>query len=243
MYYFASDVHLGHGPKDENAAREARFVRWLDEVAGDAKAIFLVGDIFDFWFEYGKVAPKGSVRTLGKLAELSDRGIQIHFFIGNHDMWTGDYLQHECGMTVHRGSLVTELAGKKVYIAHGDNLGKRPAVTRFMNWVFRSKCIKSVFSALLHPDLAIRFGEWWSGSSRKAGEAGHHFRGENEPLLGFARDYLASHPDIDLLIFGHIHVPITLEIGPHTQLAFLGEWIKEPAYGVLDENGFTLKNY
>ena len=243
MYYFASDVHLGHGSATESAAREARFVSWLEMVSADAKAIFLVGDIFDFWFEYRRVVPKGFVRTLGKLAELTGRGIKIHFLAGNHDMWTYGYLEQECGITVHREAFETVLEGKHVYMAHGHTLGRRPWLQRFMTAVFRSECIRRGFVFLVHPNVAMRFGHWWSGSSRKAKSVSHVFRGEDEPLMGFARKYLASHPETDLFVFGHIHVPVRQKLGPHTEVAFLGEWFENPVYGVLGKEGFTLKKY
>ncbi|MBQ6580825.1 MAG: UDP-2,3-diacylglucosamine diphosphatase, partial [Alistipes sp.] len=169
MYYFTSDVHLGAGDETFSRRTEQRFVKWLDKVAEDADAIFLVGDIFDFWFEYGRVIPKGFVRVLGKLAELTDRGIKIYFFIGNHDMWCRDYLEKECGVKTFFKPQHMTLAGKEVFIAHGDNMnvGNQPML-RLMNTCFRSRILRKLFSWCVHPDLALKFGQWWSGKSRKS---------------------------------------------------------------------------
>ena len=168
MYYFASDIHLGAGDEQSARAVERRFVAWLDTVARDAEAIFLVGDIFDFWFEYRRVAPKGFVRTLGKLAELTDRGVRVVFFTGNHDMWVGDYLTRECGMEIYTSPQVMTLSGKKVFIAHGDNMNiDGQPMLKLLNRVFRSRTLKWLFSWGVHPDLAMKFGHWWSGKSRK----------------------------------------------------------------------------
>ena len=147
MYYFASDIHLGAGDEHSARAVERRFVAWLDKVSGDAEAIFLVGDIFDFWFEYRRVVPKGFVRTLGKLAELTDRGVRVVFFTGNHDMWVGDYLTRECGMEVYTSPQVMTLAGKKVFIAHGDNMNiDGQPMLKLLNRIFRSRTLKWLFS-------------------------------------------------------------------------------------------------
>ena len=146
MYYFASDVHLGADGSDETRRRERRFVAWLDMAARDAEAIFLVGDIFDFWFEYVRVIPKGFVRTLGKLAEIADRGVRIYFFTGNHDMWCYDYFERECGIKVFFSPQRMRLAGRNVLIAHGDNMNidDKPLL-RLMNTIFRSKTARRIF--------------------------------------------------------------------------------------------------
>jgi UDP-2,3-diacylglucosamine hydrolase len=169
MYYFASDVHLGAGDELSSRRTERCFVRWLDMVSADAEVIFLVGDIFDFWFEYNRVVPKGFVRTFGKLAELTDKGIKIVFITGNHDMWSRDYLQRECGVEVVYTSRNITLGNRTIHIAHGDNLniGNKPLL-RLMNGIFRSRILRILFANLIHPDLALKFGTWWSGKSRKS---------------------------------------------------------------------------
>ena len=245
MYYFASDVHLGAG--DENASRrtEQRFVKWLDSVAEDADAIFLVGDIFDFWYEYGKVVPKGFVRTLGKLAELSDRGVKIYLFIGNHDMWARDYFEHECGVEIIRQPSVFELAGKRMFIAHGDNMNiSGKPLLQLMNWGFRSPVLRTLFSWLVHPDIAMRFGQWWSGTSRKS-----HAKDDITPsslgfLIDYARNYKAQNPTTDYILFGHMHYPYDLKESD-LRLLFLGCWDGDEAtYAVMDDKGnIELKNF
>lgn len=244
MYYFASDVHLGAG--DEQLARrtERRFVAWLDMVAADAKAIFLVGDIFDFWFEYGEVVPKGFVRVLGKLAELTDRGVEIYFFIGNHDMWCRDYFERECGVKIIFKPQRMTLCGRELFIAHGDNMniGRQPML-RLMNTSFRSTLLRKLFSWLVHPDLAMRFGHWWSSKSRLS-----HLNDKITPesldfLVEYAREYKEQNPSTDYILFGHMHYPYDYnEQG--LRILFLGNWEGDATYATLDEQGqFTLKTY
>ena len=161
MIYFASDIHLGAGSEEAARATERLFVRWLDEAARDAEAIFLVGDIFDFWFEYKRVVPKGFVRTLGKLAELTDRGIRVVFFTGNHDMWVTDYLTRECGVEICTAPQLMTLAGRRIFIAHGDNMRiDGQPMLKLLNRIFRSRTLRVLFSWGLHPDLALKFGHW-----------------------------------------------------------------------------------
>ena len=244
MYYFASDVHLGAG--DENASRRAeqRFVKWLDSVAEDATAIFLVGDIFDFWWEYGKVVPKGFVRTLGKLAELSDRGIKIYFFTGNHDMWMRDYLERECGVKIIYKPMRMRLAGKEILIAHGDNMNiKGKPLLQLMNWGFRSSALRKIFSWLVHPDLAMRFGEWWSGKSRKSHSKDYISPSSLDFLIDYARDYKEQHPSTDYIIFGHMHYPYDLS-EESLRVLFLSNWESKVQYAALDNEGnISLKTF
>ena len=234
MYYFASDIHLGAGSTSEAQAVERRFVAWLSEIERDAEAVFLGGDVFDFWVEYGRVVPKGFVRVLGKLAQMSDKGIRIHFFTGNHDMWVTDYLTRECGMEIHTEPQLTELAGKKVFIAHGENMNiKGKPMLKLMNTIFRSQVARVLFSWLVHPDLAMRFGHWWSGSSRKS-----HGQERDEkylaPLIEYADHYAKSH-DVDYFIFGHMH--IAADIVVPRRILFMGDWHTAPNCIVLDDNG------
>lgn len=245
MYYFASDMHLGHGDAPSARHREKLLVQWLDHAAKDATAIFLLGDVFDFWFEWGEVVPEGHVRLLGKLAELSDRGIEIHLFTGNHDMWQRGYLELECGVRVHYSPEQTLLAGRRVWIGHGDNLNiKRQPMLQLMNATFRSRVVRALFSWLVHPTLSMHFGKWWSGSSRKAHGSVTDTEAANLALL----EYASQHPhatDIDLFIFGHTHAPANYRTA-HSEVYFLGEWIGSaaPTYGVLDAEGnFTLKQF
>jgi len=242
--YFASDVHLGGGAPQEARAAEHKFVAWLDMAARDAEAIFLLGDIFDFWFEYRRVVPQGFVRTLGKLAELTDRGVRVVFLTGNHDMWVGDYLRRECGVEIHTAPQVMELAGRPIFLAHGDNMkiDGRP-VLKLLNRIFRSRVLRWLFSWVLHPDIAVKFGRWWSGKSRKS-----HCTEDasdismTEPLIAYAREYAAEHA-VDRFIFGHMHAARDYRDGAlHT--VHLGCWKTVPTYAVLNDTGeLTLERF
>jgi UDP-2,3-diacylglucosamine hydrolase len=238
MYYFASDTHLGLRSENDPRARERLFVAWLDEVSTDAEAIFLVGDNFDFWFEYKRVIPKGFARLFGKLAELTDRGIEVHFFPGNHDMWTGNYFADELGIVVHTGPEVLELAGRRVFVGHGDaiNVGRAPML-RLMNTVFRSRGARAVFSRIIHPDCFLKFGHWWSAGSRKSKAIQNEFRGEDEGLVQFARDYMSRGGKVDYFVFGHIHCAEEWDLGGGVKMFFLGEWFQNPHYAALSPDG------
>ena len=236
MYYFASDIHLGLKVGQTHATRERLFVRWLDEVSADAEAIFLVGDVFDFWYEYRRVVPKGFTRLLGKLSELTDRGVAVHFFPGNHDLWAFDYLQTECGVVLHRADYeILALAGKRVFIGHGDVFGKRGRGGRLLSRVFRSRAIQWVFSTFVHPNAAMRFGHWWSGKSRKSHAADTLDVSLTEPLIQYAREYAAGH-DVDHFVFGHMHFPRDFREG-NLHVINLGCWEQYPSYAVLDASG------
>ena len=237
MIYFASDVHLGGGTPQEARATERKFVAWLDMAARDAEAIFLVGDIFDFWFEYRRVVPQGFVRTLGKLAELSDRGIRIVFFTGNHDMWVGDYLARECGAEIHTRPALLTFGRMRVFVAHGDNMNikGRPGL-RLLNAVFRSRVLRWLFSWGVHPDWAVRFGRWWSGKSREVRENTDGKEASvTDPLIDYARKFVGT-AEVDLFVFGHMHFPRDYsEEGLH--VICLGGWAYAPTYAATDGCG------
>lgn len=240
--YFASDVHLGSAVSDPQHEVERRFVAWLDRAGRDADAIVLDGDIFDFWFEYRRAVPKGFVRTLGKIASLTDSGVRIIFFTGNHDMWVRDYLSRECGMEIHTAPCVLRFGDSNVFVAHGDNMniGGRPML-KLMNTVFRSGLLRRLFSWLVHPDLAIRFGRWWSNSSRRKHDRRTYGEEATEPLIRYARDYRNAHPDqrIDHFVFGHMHVARDYRAeGLHVVL--LGCWARHDSHAVLEDGRLTL---
>ena len=241
--YFAADVHLGSGDAEETRRRERQFVAWLDRASADAEAIFLLGDIFDFWFEYRRVVPKGFVRTLAKLAGLTDRGIRIVLLTGNHDQWTRDYLQQTCGIEVCTRPRLLELKGQAVYVAHGHamGVGREP---RLLNRIFRSRTLRWLFAWGIHPDWAMRFGHWWSGRSRKAhAQCGPIDPAITDPLIGFARDYARTHR-VDHFVFGHLHVARDFREGPlHT--VHLSAWDGPTvACAVLDDSGtLTLETF
>ena len=235
MIYFASDIHLGSGDREQQRATEQRFVEWLDSIEPTAEVLFLVGDIFDFWFEYQRVVPKGFVRTLGKLAQLSDHGVRIVMLTGNHDMWVGKYLTEECGVELYTTPQQFTLRGKQFFISHGDNTNiKGEPMLRLMNSFFRSKSLRVVASWLVHPDLFLRFGQWWSGSSRKAHKDQTDLKYLN-PLIEFAKGY--NKQPIDHFVFGHLHIPHQVE-----NITFLGNWAHAASWAELDESGnITLK--
>lgn len=235
MYYFVSDIHLGAGGTEVSRRVESQFVAWLDRAGRDAEAIFLLGDIFDFWYEYRRVAPKGFVRTLAKLAELTERGVRVVMLTGNHDMWVRDYLTTECGVELYTKPRFEEIAGKRIFMAHGDNMRiDNEPMLRLMNATFRSKVARVLFSWLIHPDLALKFGRWWSGKSRKAhGE--YLSENVNKPLCEYAEE-LCSREGVDVCIFGHTHRPEILKRGT-SDIVFLGEWEHRPVYAAMDTEG------
>ena len=242
--YFASDFHLGAPNKEESFKRELKIVSWLDEIKNDAKEIYLVGDIFDFWFEYKHVIPRGFVRLQGKIAEITDNGIPIHVFTGNHDMWIFDYLPQELGVTLHREPIKKEYNGKKFFIGHGDGLGPGDTQYKMLKAVFASKLCQWAF-ARIHPNLGIGIANAWSSKSRKTNLSyDEKFHGEDkEHLVLFCKDYLQKDPTIDYFIFGHRHLPLELSVGDNSTYINLGEWIKHNSYAVFDGEKVELKYY
>ncbi|MFR9504197.1 MAG: UDP-2,3-diacylglucosamine diphosphatase [Rikenellaceae bacterium] len=238
MYYFASDVHLGAGSKEEQRATERLFVEWLDRVSADATAIFLCGDIFDFWYEYKRVVPKGFVRTLGKIAQITDRGVRVVFMSGNHDMWVLDYLREECGVELYTTPHTFELGARRVHVAHGDNLNvkKNPSL-RLMNTIFRSKVLRVLFTWLIHPNIALWFGNWWSGSSRK--KHTHESVELRARSVGMLKEYVHrcfEQSGDDIYIFGHLHhAEAFTEQRP--QIIFMNDWSSDPHYITLSDSG------
>jgi len=242
--YFASDFHLGAPNRKESLKREKLIVRWLDEIKSDAKEIYLVGDIFDFWFEYKSSIPKGFVRLQGKIAELTDSGIIVNIFTGNHDMWIFDYLPKELGVTLYRNSITREYNGKKFLIGHGDGLGPGDNTYKMLKSVFSSKICQWAF-ARLHPNLGIAIANAWSKKSRASNITYDEiFHGEDkEHLVLYCNDYIRKDPSIDYFIFGHRHLPLEINIGKNSKYINLGEWIKYNSYAVFDGEKIELKEY
>ena len=242
MHYFVSDIHLGAGTEAESRATERRFVAWLDRIAADAETLVLAGDIFDFWFEYKRVVPKGFVRTLGRLAALTDRGIRVIFFTGNHDMWLTDYLVRECGVEICTTPQLLTFNGRRIFVAHGDNMQIQGQwLLQTINTLFRSRKLRWLFSWGLHPDLAIRFGRWWSGRSRKRHGRTPIDASVTEPLIAYARNYAAGHA-VDDFLFGHMHYPRDYRDGS-LHVVLLGCWERGGSYATLDAAGeLTLHN-
>ena len=236
MIYFVSDIHLGAGSHNHARRTEDAFCRWLDMVAKDATKIYLLGDIFDFWFEYRRVVPQGFVRVFGRLAELTQRGVEVVFYTGNHDMWCYDYLEWECGMRIVRRPRIEKVGGLNIHLAHGDNMNiKGQPMLRLMNSFFRSRTARVIFSWLIHPDLALKFGKWWSGKSRKSHGSDEITPASLNFLVDYAIEHKARHADVDAYIFGHMHYPF--ELRDDVTLMFLSDWSGDKAhYVTLDDN-------
>ncbi|MBS2210045.1 UDP-2,3-diacylglucosamine diphosphatase [Carboxylicivirga mesophila] len=242
--YFASDVHLGAPGINNHRLHEKRFVNWLDTVKKDASEIYLMGDIFDFWFEYKHVVPRGFTRFLGKLSEITDSGIPVHFFTGNHDIWLFDYLENECGVKVYREPVIRDFNGKKVFLAHGDGLGHYDKHYNFLKSVFTNKFAQWLF-ARIHPNSGIGLANYWSGKSREKNnkEYGDKYLGDdNEFSVLYAKEFLKEEK-VDYFVFGHRHVARTVSVGPGCQLIFLGDWIQHFSYGVFDGNTIELQYF
>jgi UDP-2,3-diacylglucosamine hydrolase len=241
--YFASDFHLGVPNYDSSLAREKKVVKWLDEIKSDAEEIYLLGDVFDFWFEYKTVVPRGYVRLLGKIAELTDRGIIVHYFTGNHDMWTFDYLSKELNVKIYREPIEIEYNGKQFYIGHGDGLGPGDHGYKFIKKVFSSKISQWLF-ARLHPNAGIGIAEYFSKKSRVAtGISDEKFLGEEKEWLIIHSKEILEKKHFDYLIFGHRHLPLDFPINGKSRYINLGDWIRYFSYGVFDGKEFELRHF
>ena len=237
--YFASDFHLGVPEQESSLIREKKLVRWLDEAAEDAAEIWLLGDIFDFWFEYKTVVPRGYVRLLGKIAEITDSGIPVTIFTGNHDMWIFDYLPKEIGVTLYREPVTRTWNNKHFMIGHGDGLGPGDYSYKVIKKVFANKFSQWLFR-WIHPDIGIGIANYFSGKSRIANknEDKIYLGDEKEWLSIYAREILKSE-HFDFFIFGHRHLPIDIKVGENSRYINLGEWINDYTYAVFD--GLELK--
>jgi UDP-2,3-diacylglucosamine hydrolase len=243
--YFASDFHLGAKGKNSSTERERKVIRWLEECSKDAAEIYLVGDVFDFWFEYATVVPKGYIRLLGTIAALTDKGIKVYFFKGNHDMWTFGYFEKELGMKVYSEPIIKEYNGKKFLIGHGDGLGPGDIKYKLLKILFTSRICQWLL-ARFHPNLVFSIANFWSRKSRitniKKDEA---FEGpEKEWLYQFCKKHRASN-EIDYYIFGHRHLPLDLKIEDTTSRYInLGEWATDNChYAVFDGAELELKTF
>lgn len=238
--YFASDFHLGLPTGTAPVEREKKVVRWLNNIIPDAKEIYLLGDIFDFWWEYKKVVPRGFTRFLGTISEITDTGIPVHFFTGNHDMWVGNYLSDECGMIIHKAPITTVMDGKKFHLAHGEGLGTQSTGYKILLSIFKNRPLQVMYSAM-HPSIGMGIGHKWSLSSRLGKGITKEYLGEDkEDLMRYAKTILEK-DNIDYFIFGHRHLAMTIKLKPQSELVFLGDWIKNGSYAEWDGRTLNFK--
>lgn len=245
--YFISDLHLGAKYMRDPLERERRVCRFLDSIKDDAAELYLLGDILDYWYEYKYVVPRGYIRFLGKLAELSDAGIRLTWVTGNHDVWLFDYLRDQLGMTVLNGHTVIETQGKRILISHGDDVGVQPAMYRFTRWCFYNKVCQWLYAAI-HPRWTYPIATGWSSENRTRRNPQEQVAISERAashLLDFSRDYYRQHPEVDAFVYGHIHIArLNQASDGMPPVIFLGEWISINSYVVLDtEDHFSLKFY
>ena len=237
--YFASDFHLGAPDERSSKEREQRVVDWLNFISKDATHLFLVGDVFDFWFEYKRVVPKGFLRIQAKIAQLVDKGIEVHLFRGNHDMWMFDYFEKELGVKIHADELEIELNQTKIRLAHGDGVGAGDRTYKIIKKIFRSK-VSQWFFARIHPNFGLSLAQYFSKSSRK--KTGHL----DEEFKGLQFEYIyqylkKNHPQLqaDAYIFGHRHLPLQIK-EENLQYINLGDWIIFNSYVKFSRNDWEL---
>jgi UDP-2,3-diacylglucosamine hydrolase len=238
--YFASDFHLGSPNHQQSRMREDRIIRWLNFIEPTCSELFLMGDVFDFWFEYKMVIPKGYARLQGKLATMSDAGIKIYFFKGNHDMWVYDYFTTELGMQIISDDFEMERNGKQFYLHHGDGLGPGDHKYKFLRKIFRNPVCQWLFS-LVPPRIGIGIANAWSDNSRT--KKAHAFTvPEDEWLFIHATEQLQK-KHYDYFIFGHRHLPLDLKVGSNSRYVNTGEWMNYSSYAVFDGNELALKYF
>ena len=246
--YFASDFHLGIPDYQSSLEREKKLVAWLEMASTDAAEIFLMGDLFDFWFEYKTAIPRGYARLLGKLAEVTDAGIPVHLFRGNHDMWAFDYLTKELNIQLHREPEFREFNGKRFYLAHGDGLGPGDNGYKFIKKVFSNPVNQWLFR-LLHPDIGIKMALFWSRKSRNAAiekekkEEYLTLKLIENRLTVHSHELLKQNPDLDYLIYGHYHYPLDTPLTGTARQLVLGDWITHFTYAVFDGEKLELLKY
>ena len=241
--YFASDFHLGAPDFASSMEREKRIVSWLDSIRPDCAELYLLGDVFDFWFEYKHAVPRGYIRLLGKLAEFSDAGIPMHYFTGNHDMWIFDYLPQQLNVKIYRKPIEATYGGKSFYIGHGDGLGPGDHGYKFIKKVLASPLCQWLF-ARLHPNAGIGLANYFSSKSRIAtGNTDEKFLGHEKEWLVIHSKELLEKKHYDYLIFGHRHLPLDIVLDEKSRYINLGDWIKYNSYAVFDGQDLKLSYY
>ncbi len=237
MVYFLSDAHLGSKAIKDPIAHERKLVNFLDSIKDKAEAIYLLGDMFDFWFEYRMVVPKGHTRFLGKLSELTDKGVEVHFFTGNHDIWTFGYLEKECGVIVHRKKTeMLDIKGHKFLLSHGDGLCDKSFDMFLVQNCFHSRFLQFLFS-ILPPYLCLSIAHAWSKHNRIGDIArDYSYQGEDkEPLVKYAKQHSEKHPEVEYYLFGHRHILLNLQLR-RARMVILGDWFSTFSYATFDGN-------
>ncbi len=241
MIYFLSDLHLGLPNFEKNLPRERKIVAWLDEIKANATDIYFLGDVFEFWYEWKDVIPKHFSRFFGKLAELADMGIKLHYFTGNHDIWAYGYFEQEFGMKIHRKPAQIQLGSLNVFLAHGDGLGPNDKKYKLLKKVFTNKILQWSVSTFFHPTLIFKFARKIS-YKRDACNKKPEFKGDEEWLIQFAKS-IEQTQHFDYYIFGHRHISIKYEISKNSSVIILGDWIKKFTYAEYDGNQINIKKY
>jgi UDP-2,3-diacylglucosamine hydrolase len=239
--YFASDIHFGEPDVETTRERERRLVRWLEMAGKDAEAIFFVGDIFDFWFEYKHVVPKGCVRFQAKVAELTDNGLPVYVFPGNHDLWIGEYLESELGVRILRDKLELSSCGKRFFVAHGDGLGPGDHLFKLLKKVFTNRFCQWLFR-WLHPDVGIKIARSWSRRSRLSHDEEKFLGPEEEWLVLFAKQKLET-THYDYFIFGHRHFAVDIVLNETSRYFNLGDWVANNTYAEFDGSRLQLLQF
>lgn len=239
--YFISDIHLGYPNPTESLIRERQVIDWINNTRHNASEYYFVGDIFDFWWEWKKVVPAGFVRFLGTIAELTDRGIPVYFFIGNHDIWMKSYLENEIGVKIIRQPLVKKIAGKQFYITHGDGLGPGDFTYKVLKKLFHNNFLQWIFSRF-HPNFSVGLAHLWSRSSRSELHQYHYYGHDKEWLVLHTREVLKKH-NYQYFVYGHRHIPKHVHLSEHSAYINLGDWLINFTYGEFDGTNFELKRY
>lgn len=240
--YFASDFHLGIPDRLTSLQREKLIVKWLDQISEDAAAIFLLGDVFDFWYEYRYVVPRGFTRLLGKISALTDAGIPVFIFTGNHDMWMFGYLEEECGVKIYRSPVGLCCFGMRLWIGHGDGLGPGDYTYKVLKGIFRNPLAQWIF-ARFHPNFSFMIANFWSGRSRLSNKAhDEEFLGDEEWIFQYCRE-LEAIQHHDYYVFGHRHLSLEMRVNNNSTYINLGEWINDRKYAVLSPSGLSLLQF
>jgi len=240
--YFISDLHLGMDSDGDCRAREKIVIEWLNSVRKDAVAIWFLGDVFDYWFEYRHVVPRGFIRFLGKLGEMADEGTDIHFFTGNHDVWIFDYLPSEIGLTVHGEPIIREFNGVKFFLGHGDGYSPKDLGYLFIKRLFRSRFLQWCY-ARIHPNASTAFAKWSSKRSRDSRSLPEYMGTDKEDIIRYSREHSKENPDIVYYLFGHRHLAYDVEINKQTRVICLGDWITNFTYAEFNGERLELKKF